>query len=151
MKYVKELLKTKEELELLFAVGDEIHKKYFEAGFKALTESEQVIFCMMGIEREVNNGGFDQFFFNSSGEYKIETLDSLRRIGASYTASLLEEAIRIVEDPNPPGEKEDEDDDYTDIQSERLNDLDDKFYEYKENLLELQLKFIKENQDDFVG
>jgi hypothetical protein len=147
-KYVKELLKTKEELKLLFAVGDEIDKKYYEAGFKALTESEQGIFCMLGLEREVNNGGFDQFFLNSTGEYKAETLDSLRRIGASYTASLLEEAIKIVEEPNPSGIEEDE---YKDIQSDRLDDLDKKFYEYKENLLGLQLQFITDHQDDFVS
>ncbi|EFM08813.1 hypothetical protein PaecuDRAFT_4278 [Paenibacillus curdlanolyticus YK9] len=150
-KYATEFLKTKEDLELLFAVGDEINKKYYEAGFHVLTESEQVILCLMGIEREVNNGGFDQFFLNSAGEYKLETLESLKKIGASYTASLLEEAIRIVEDPNPPGTKEDEDDEYTEIQRERLDELDDKFYEYKEDLLELQLKFINEHQDNFVS
>lgn len=147
-KYVKEFLKTKGELNLLLAVGDEIHKKYYETGFKALTQSEQVIFCMLGLEREVNNGGFDQFFLNSSGEYKDETLDSLRRIGASYTASILEEAIRIVEEPNPPGMKEDK---HKDIQYEKLNDLDNKFYEYKEDLLGLQLQFITEQQDNFLS
>ncbi|WP_422657621.1 DMP19 family protein [Paenibacillus sp. EC2-1] len=147
-KYVKEFLKTKGELKLLLAVGDEIHKKYYATGFNGLTKSEKVIFCMLGLEREVNNGGFDQFFLNSSGEYKYETLDSLRKIDASYTVSLLEEAIRIVEEPNPPGMKADE---HKDIQSEKLNDLDNKFYEYKEDLLELQLQFITEQQDDFLS
>lgn len=147
-KYVKEFMKTKEDLELLLAVGDKIHEKYYKTGFQELTESEQVIFCMMGLEGEVNNGGFDQFFLNSSSKYKVETLDSLRRINASYTASLLEEAIRVVEDPNLQGEKDGEN---TDIQSERLNVLDDKFYEYKEDLLELQLNFIKEHKDNFIG
>lgn len=75
-------------------------------------------------------------------------MDSLRRINASYTASLLEEAIRVVEDPNIQAAADDEN---TDIQSERLNVLDDKFYEYKEDLLELQLNFIKEHKDNFIG
>lgn len=148
-KYVTELMKTKEDLELLLAVGNKINNKYSETGFQELTKSEQVIFCMIELEGEVNNGGFDQFFLNSSGKYKFETLDSLRRIGASYTASLLEEAIKVVE-LNSPDMKKDDYDESTEIQSERLNELDDKFYEYKEDLLELQLKFIKEHKDNFI-
>jgi hypothetical protein len=38
------------------------------AGFTALSQAEQTIYCLDALEREVNNGGFSQFFLNSSGD-----------------------------------------------------------------------------------
>lgn len=46
----------------------------------------------------MNNGGFSQFFFNSSGDFSHETLDALKVIKAERTAILLEKAI--AEFPN---------------------------------------------------
>src|SRR4030095_9516711 len=44
------------------------------------------------LEREVNNGGLNQYFFNSSGQNCFETLRMLKRTGKTKTAALLEAA-----------------------------------------------------------
>jgi hypothetical protein len=154
--YLTEILKrNQDELEIHFAVIDIIDEKFYSRGFEDLSEEEKVVFCVDKLEREINNGGFDQFFLNSSEmfnpsvKFTLKTLASLKKIDANYTYSLLEAAIKIVNDPNPIGRKEYEDDDYTDIQIEKLNDLDEKFYEYEDNLLELQINYLKNNEEKF--
>ena len=42
--------------------------------FTRLPHKTQVARCIYMLEAEVNNGGFHQFFLNSSGEYVPETL-----------------------------------------------------------------------------
>jgi hypothetical protein len=47
------------------------------------------------LEGQVNNGGFDQFFFNSSGDYAHEILTAYREIKAYNTVELIKNAIDL--------------------------------------------------------
>jgi hypothetical protein len=40
-----------------------------EAGFSALTPDEQLLVVLWGLEADVNNGGFHQYYFNSYGNF----------------------------------------------------------------------------------
>ncbi|WP_444946908.1 DUF4375 domain-containing protein [Microbulbifer sp. VTAC004] len=71
---------------------DPIIDKYLGAGSESLNEHELVMVCVWMLEAEVNNGGFNQFFWNSAGDISIETVASLHKIGASKTASIVEAA-----------------------------------------------------------
>ena len=51
------------------------------------------------LDMEVNNGGFNQYFFNSSGQHCFETLRELKRLGKNKKADLLEKAIELI-NPN---------------------------------------------------
>ncbi len=64
--------------------------------FDHLDSVTQVAVCIHMLEPEVNNGGFDQFFSNSSGMVARETIQALSAIGAEKTRSLLERAIQIA-------------------------------------------------------
>jgi hypothetical protein len=50
---------------------------------------------------KVCNGGFDQFFFNTTGVLAPEALAAFRTIGLEVWASLLEEAMQFFGDPYP--------------------------------------------------
>ena len=54
------------------------------------------------LESEINNGGFDQFFFNSAGDYTEETIQALFRIGASHTAEIVKKAASKFPAGMPP-------------------------------------------------
>lgn len=55
--------------------------------------SKQEVVALVDIlEMEVNNGGFDQFFFNSSGDRTADTIEALEAIGAQHTASIVKSA-----------------------------------------------------------
>ena len=53
-----------------------------------------------GLERDVNNGGFNQYFFNSSGKNCYATLEKLKASGKLKTAELLEKAINSINTNN---------------------------------------------------
>jgi len=66
----------------LFKVSDRVFAKYFKTGLEDLAEPERVFICLWQLEAQVNNGGFHQFYFNSSGNLARDTVSSLQAIGS---------------------------------------------------------------------
>ena len=89
-------------------------------------------------ESEVNNGGLNQYFFNSSGQNCFETLRYFKQTGKVEEAKILEEAINLI-NPQKLSEKElleklrkrsvDELDDS--VINKKLDELDNQFYALK--------------------
>ena len=88
--------------ELLQPVADAAFRRYAATPFDALSEVDQTVILVWSLHGEVGNGGFDQFYFNSSGDFAAETVVALRRIGATRTAELVEEANRLFPSQPPP-------------------------------------------------
>ncbi len=63
---------------------------------KALHFDDQVYFAVNILIGEVFNGGFDQYFFNSSGDYYSETIQALKELKAFESLELLESAKVIL-------------------------------------------------------
>ena len=61
-------------------------------GFADLSHQEQIYYAVSCLIGEVHNGGFDQFFSNSSGELYGAALAGLLELGAEQTAGLLVQA-----------------------------------------------------------
>ena len=57
------------------------------------------------LEVEVNNGGFDQFFFSSAGNRTRETIEALSAIGAHHTASIVRNAAAKFPGGLPPEDR----------------------------------------------
>lgn len=74
-------------------ITDYLFKKsnYLE-DFDKLNQFEKNILLVEYLEMEVNNGGFHQFYLNSSGNYSLETEQALKDIGAIKTLKILEAA-----------------------------------------------------------
>ena len=118
----------------------------------ALSGAEKSFYFNQCVEIEVNNGGFDQFFFNTSGNYAHETVQGLKDIGAEHTANIVQEAINIFPDATVPKdrvarwdvmEKISEQNEYA------WSKLDTQFYEYVDDLNSLNLEFVRKNIGDF--
>jgi hypothetical protein len=65
-------------------------------GFNGLRPEEQTYFAVSCLIGEVYNGGFDQFFSNSSGAHYLLALDGLRALGADASAALLLKAKEVL-------------------------------------------------------
>ena len=120
--------------------------------FENLNEAEKTFLYVEILEAEINNGGFVQYFFNSSGDHANEVLESLKKIGALKTAKLIEEACSYFpENPIPKdNEKRHKILENIDPQtSEKWNELEDKFYLYEENIGGLALKYVRQNKTEF--
>ncbi len=78
-----------------------INKVYHtEGGFNVLSEDEQLYFALNVLAGEVYNGGFDQFFNNSSGAYYRKAELGLVRLGATHSLKLLRQAKERCFGPN---------------------------------------------------
>lgn len=60
------------------------------------SNEEKTYFCVSLLEGEVYNGGFDQYFHNSSGDYYFLALDGLVEIEAMQSAHILREAASVL-------------------------------------------------------
>ncbi len=65
-------------------------------GYESLTPEERVFWNVYLLELEVDNGGYDQYFHNSSGEYANEVVAALRTLGAVRAAEITQAAIDAV-------------------------------------------------------
>lgn len=95
------------------------------------------------LEMEINNGGFNQYFFNSSGQNCFATLKELQKRGKIKTAKILEKAISLINPKNLSQEElieklkkrevEELDDEKISLELEKL---DNEFYKYPDGALE---------------
>jgi hypothetical protein len=118
-------------------------------------EGQQAMYIIGLLEAEVNNGGFNQFYYNSSGQYAKLLPDALKLIGANNYAELMERANMIFEKENRVIKKHQ--DGTTEgfsksYENNPLNLLDDEFYalEKKEDLMKMQVSFIRKNKSLFT-
>jgi hypothetical protein len=85
----------------LFKASDFVFDRYAKLGSDKLTTPEKVFVCVWGLEGEVNNGGFDQYYFNSSGDHALDAEESLKAIGAKHTAQLVKQANALFGASSP--------------------------------------------------
>ncbi|MDH4472931.1 MAG: DMP19 family protein [Fluviicola sp.] len=117
-----------------------------------LTEPQKLFYYIQCLEREVNNGGFNQYFINSSGEYAHQTIESLKRIGANTTADILQKAIDQFPEKKVPQDRDERNELVEQIEAtanEVWNELDQQFYEYADDLNALNINFVKELKEFF--
>jgi len=62
----------------------------------SISTEESYVLAVEGLEREVNNGGYSQFFGNSSGEFAPVIEAALRAINCSRTADITRDAIAAL-------------------------------------------------------
>jgi hypothetical protein len=123
---------------------------------KKLTKGQQAFFSTWILEGEINNGGFNQFYFNSSGQYAEMAEIGLKTIGADKFSELTSKANKIYIENK---ERLEEFDDGTmesfseSYKDNPLNDLDTEFYElYKsEKIGDLRIKYIRDNITEFTA
>ena len=117
-----------------------------------LNDCQKVFLIIENLEREINNGGFHQFYWNSSGNYANETVDALVKIGAKKTAEIVKKANSEFKNGIVPSDRDKRDKELSEIENRAMdnwNNCDNLFYDYEENLTELLIDFVLENKSDF--
>ena len=116
-------------------------------GLLVLSPEEQNIVAVNALEREVNNGGYHQFFLNE-GQCAPIIVDALREIGCPKTATITEEAIDAMRLPRLTMEEIDKViADENDARDKILSDCDDRFLDYTEDISGQLFAYIKHNRD----
>lgn len=146
---IEALLQTEDEPGAMLAIDSYIVSlcEYGES-IERLSEPQKVFYFNQRLEGEINNGGFDQFFFNSSGNFAHETMASLNAIGAHKTAALLKEAIDQFPNAVVPKDQEIRRNLLAEMEEtceEAFERLDQAFYKYEDNLNALNLEYMRQN------
>lgn len=91
------------------------------------------------LEMEVNNGGFDQYFFNSTGDSAKEAAEALEAIGAHNMAAIVKRAIAKFPGGEVPADRNARQAVLEEISPEReaFEELDAEFLKYPDNLAAL--------------
>jgi hypothetical protein len=102
--------------------------------------------------REINNGGFNQYFSNSTGDTVHETIFSLRAIGADKTAEILQKAIDQFPDKKVPKDRDERTEiveQIEEVANEVWEELDQQFYKYEDDLNALNIEYVKKHKGFF--
>ncbi|OWK39125.1 hypothetical protein FRUB_06207 [Fimbriiglobus ruber] len=75
-------------------------------GMANLTQAEQVIVMVSRANFEIELGGLSAFFYNSAGNYAVETVAALEAIGAENAAGVLRTAIARFPGGSVPTDRE---------------------------------------------
>ncbi|AXY55436.1 DUF4375 domain-containing protein [Acinetobacter chinensis] len=117
------------------------------ADLRNLAFEEQVYFVINVLIGEVFNGGFDQYFHNSSGNYYAETLQALNELKAFKSLELLESAKVILfgslDVPSDRGLRFDILNSKGDVENIELDQLDRSFWEFPDQLDQKILQFAQ--------
>lgn len=81
---------------LVRAFEEGLRRKVLRTGERTLSKEERTVLAVRALDREVNNGGYDQFFRNSSKKFAPEIVQSLTRIGCRRTAKITQRAIKAL-------------------------------------------------------
>jgi hypothetical protein len=120
--------------------------------FAQQSDPQKVFSTIWALEGEVNNGGFEQYFFNHSGETANYAPMALRTVGAMQCAAIVERALSTVsEEPLPLDTEQRREfmDALCDDVSETLDQLDQEFYTYPEELTKLLFAYVNTHPEVF--
>ena len=134
--------------EYLFSIVDGIQTRERTVGYESLAPVERVFTCVWTLEAEVNNGGFEQFYLNSSGDIAADTPSALRAIGAEHTASLVDRANAVFGPDGPPVDRDARTEVVENLEDSALEvfeEVDSAFLEYQDNLSALLAAYMKAN------
>lgn len=118
-----------------------------------LPQGARAMYLTWIVEAEVNNGGFNQYYWNSSGKFASEAVGAFEFFSAIKHAGLMREAnqIRSLEAAQIERLKEQRS---LEAFSEsykvsKLGPLDDRFYKLDENLSALRIARIRSSPELF--
>jgi hypothetical protein len=122
---------------------------YERKGNKGLTEAQLHYLALSMLDGEVCNGGFSQFYFNSSGELATDAAKAARAFGAQEVATIIQQANALFGENGPDPDRDRRMDQLSKIDLKALDELDTRYYKCAERLSEILLKYVANNPEAF--
>jgi hypothetical protein len=142
--------------------------RYGETEARALAKlpkEQQFLYLSSHLEGELFNGGFEQYFLNSAGEFIFETLEGYRYLNHQKMIELIEKSIGVFIQMRSSGEefwlgtqkpkftiKSSKSEAYyiEKCQNATFEALDDEYYSIQKELCTLKIEFIRKHAESLV-
>jgi len=138
--------------QILIHLSESENTKFGKEEFVSQPFPQKVFSAIWAVESEVNNGGFSQYFVNSSAETAAFVVEALRTIDAPDTAAICERAIGTAFPMGLPASKDEirsSASDFPDEVVDKLEELDQQFFSYPHDLTELLFTYVSEHPEEF--
>jgi hypothetical protein len=157
----EQIIDTTSDDDILKVVFDDLlarlpndHEKDYET-VMSWNKSRQAIFMIMLFEAEVSNGGYNQFYYNSSGEFYKQLPSALKLVGANKLSNLTQRANEVYyKEKSNIRERQDGTIEgfFDSYEDNPLNKFDDEFFKLyeKENLQSIQIAYVRAHKTDFI-
>lgn len=121
---------------------------------KSLSDGFQYVYSTWILEGQVYNGGFIQYYYNTSFNLAEEAYHGYLAFGSEDAAEIVHNAIDCINSEYELYENTKEDGSFDSFlalyENSPFGNLDDEFYACSENLCKLRINYIRENIDEFV-
>lgn len=118
-------------------------------GVKGPTEPQLYYLTLSWLDAEVRNGGFAQYYFNSSGELAPHAVKAARSVGASKLAGIIQKANALFGKNGPNPNRNTRMDQLSKIDLKAIEELDTRYYACPERLSEILPEFVASNPEAF--
>jgi hypothetical protein len=126
-----------------------------ESGMQRLNEGQRAIYVMYVADFEILNGGFSQFWFNSSGGIANELLPAAERVGAREFAAIFRDAAALWPGGKIPRDRAKREALLDTLDASKLAELDERYaatqYKRKTALANVLAPYIRTHANEFVG
>src|SRR5260370_12205079 len=126
-----------------------------EAIVAKLPAGVRALYLTWTVEAEVNNGGFNQYYYNTDNKFASDAVGAFEYFGATEHAVLMREANAIrageaatLKKFKDRGTIEAFSESY---EHSKLGPLDDRVYKLRENLSHLRVAHIRATPEQFSG
>ena len=76
--------------------GWSVYEDLVGQNWAALPPDQRALVGFASLRSEVDNGGFDQFFYNSSGDLAVEAMNASRSLHLDHVADLICRAMELL-------------------------------------------------------
>lgn len=126
--------------------------QYGKIEYEKQSKNQRVFSAIWGLQAQVNNGGFSQYFDSIDGEAAADAEQVLRAIGARRAAAIVAKATAVFPGGPPPRDR--------DERQRRLSKLsegiraewellDQEFVKYPDDLTALLYAWVRAHPDEF--
>ena len=142
----------KEKDRILIELSESPRVQFGRIDYLKQSRPQQVFTAIWELEGQVNNGGFHQWFFNSSGDIAVYTEDALRAIGAARTADIVAAAVALFPGGPPPRNRAERQRRLATVSPnvlEAWDRLDGRFFKAPDDLTSLLYSWVKAHPKEF--
>ena len=121
-------------------------------GYDKLPVAARQWLAVWECDAEINNGGFSQYFFNSSGDHWRDALSGFEAMGAKEMHELLKGTLAVFGPEGPSPDRDTRQDQLSRIEDknvEAFSKFDDRYYDSEDRFDVLSAIFVLEHEADF--